>query len=97
MDIGIHFDINTGGFILDKNKLNERRYVIMEVSINSGISNLGFQNIGQNSEKTIIGFKNVGQKDSESELQDVEQKSEEESEFGAQDAGQKGGTINVFA
>ncbi len=35
----------------------------MEVSINSGISNLGFQNIGQNSEKTI-GFKNVGQKDS---------------------------------
>jgi hypothetical protein len=54
---------------------------IMEVSINSGISNLGFQNIGQNSEKTI-GFKNVGQKDSE---------------FGFQDVGQKGGTINVFA
>ncbi len=56
----------------------------MEVSINSGISNLGFQNIDQNSEKTN-GFKNVGQK------------SEEESEFGFQDAGQKGGTINVFA
>jgi hypothetical protein len=88
--------MNTDGFISDKNKLNEWRYVIMEVSINSGISNLGFQNIGQNSEKTI-GFKNVGQKDSEFELQDVGQKSEEESEFGFQDAGQKGGTINIFA
>ncbi len=38
----------------------------MEVSINSGISNIGTRNVDQNSEKTI-GFKNVGQKDSESE------------------------------
>ncbi len=76
--------MNTAGFILYKNKLNEGRYVIKEVSINSGISNLGFQNIDQNSEKTF-GLKNVGQK------------SEKESESGFQEVGQKGGTINFFA
>ncbi len=33
----------------------------MEVSINSGISNIGVQNVGQKSEKAF-GFKHVGQK-----------------------------------
>jgi len=56
----------------------------MEVSINSGISNIGVRNVGQNNEKTF-DFKNIGQK------------SEKESEFVMQVVGQKGGTINVFA
>ncbi len=72
--------MNTDGFILDKNNLNEWRYVIMEVSINSGISNIGVRNVGQNNEKTF-DFKNIGQK------------SEKESEFVMQVVGQKGGTI----
>ncbi len=84
VNIDIHFDINTDGFILGKNKLNEWRHVIMEVSINSGISNIGVRNADQNNEKTF-DFKNIGQK------------SEKESEFGFQDVGQKGATINVFA
>ncbi|MFQ5714209.1 MAG: hypothetical protein ACE5GU_09265 [Candidatus Scalinduaceae bacterium] len=58
----------------------------MEVSINAGISNLGFQNIGQKSEKeSEFGLKNVGQKD------------EKDSDFELKDVSQKGGTINVFA
>jgi hypothetical protein len=84
VNIGIYFDISTDGFILDKNKLNEWRHVIMEVSINSGISNIGIRNVDQNNEKTF-DFKNIGQK------------SEKESEFVMQVVGQKGETINVFA
>ena len=58
----------------------------MEVSINAGISNLGFQNIGQKSEKeSEYGLKNVGQI------------GEKESEFGLKDVSQKGGSVNVFA
>ncbi len=58
----------------------------MEVSINAGISNLGFQNIGQKSEKeSEFGLKNVGQI------------GEKESEFGLKDVSQKGGSVNVLA
>ncbi len=58
----------------------------MEVSINAGISNLGFQNIGQKSEKeSEFGLKNVGQI------------GEKESDFGHKDVSQKGGSVNVFA
>jgi hypothetical protein len=58
----------------------------MEVSINAGISNLGFQNIDQNSGKeSEFGLKNVGQI------------GEKESESGFQEGGQKGGSVNVFA
>ncbi len=56
----------------------------MEVSINSGISNIGVRNVDQNNEKTF-DFKYIGQK------------SEKESEFIMQVVGQKGETINVFA
>ncbi len=34
-DIGIHFDMNTDGLILDESKLNEWRHVIMEVSMDT--------------------------------------------------------------
>ncbi len=58
----------------------------MEVSINAGISNLGFQNIGQKSEKeSEFGLKNVGQI------------GEKESDFGHKDVSQEGGSVNVFA
>ncbi len=58
----------------------------MEVSINAGISNLGFQNIGQKSEKeSEFGLKNVGQI------------GEKESDFGHKDVSQKGGSVNVLA
>ncbi len=71
----------------------------MEVSINSGNSNIGVRNVDQNNEKTF-GSKNVVQKEekeSEFGTQDVGKISEKGSEFGFQDDGQKGGTINVFA
>jgi hypothetical protein len=44
----------------------------MEVSINSGISNIGVRNVDKNNEKTF-GSKNVGQKSGEG-FQDVRQK-----------------------
>ncbi len=59
----------------------------MEVSMNTSQFKLPEANqaLKQGQSAKDFGFKNVGQK------------SEKESEFGIQDDGQKGGTINVLA
>ncbi|MEE9605173.1 MAG: hypothetical protein V3V70_06325 [Candidatus Scalindua sp.] len=71
----------------------------MEVSINSGISNIGVWNVDQNNEKTF-GSKNVGQKsekESEFGMQDVGKISEKGSEVGFQDVSQEGGGQSTFS